>query len=289
MKKRSLHYRSCRTAVSILLTCLLLFALLPTAFAAQEPAVSLESKLDHGQLIVRLYFDNAIGLKDCDLDILYDPDVLAFSYNDIGTDAGMVRMTESNTFTYDLNADSNGLLMWSCVFKTELTDAETFANDVVKPGTVHINDEHFEAQIFYFDVKDAAASQTTIRVKPISSRCVNAYMSVRSYKTQISLNPDADRPTARLEQISSEENALVFGLYLDDAIGLEAWNLQIDYDPAVLEFSSDTLGEDAAAAANLQENYLTSEIYEKETGRLRTGGYFVTALGADAQSGEAAD
>ena len=99
----------------------------------------------------------------------------------------------------------------------------------------------------------------------------------------------AQEPTARLEQLSSGDDLLVFGLYLDDAIGLEAWNLQIGYDPAVLELRGNIPGKDAAAAANLKENYLTSEIYEMETGKLLIGGYFVNALGAAAQSGEAAD
>ena len=96
----------------------------------------------------------------------------------------------------------------------------------------------------------------------------------------------AQEPTARLEQLSSEDDLLVFGLYLDDAIGLEAWNLQIGYDPAVLELRGNIPGKDAAAAANLKENYLTSENYEMETGKLLIGGYFVNALGAAANPGE---
>ena len=181
----------------------MILALSAMAFAAGTPTATLVADpVEDGTLAVHIYFKDAIGLKSVDTQITYDPAVLEFSYNEDGADAEMVGKTKSNSFTSEINP-ADGSIKWAGYFKTELTDAETFAKDAKKAGTVEVNAENFDAQVLYFEVKDATAPSTKIELAVSTASGVEIAGS--SVDAVIAGQPaPIDEPSSE-EQPSSEE------------------------------------------------------------------------------------
>ncbi|MBR5411177.1 MAG: NPXTG-anchored protein [Clostridia bacterium] len=183
----------------------MIFALSALAFAAGTPTVALETKVEDEQVIVSVYFKDSIGLKSWDLNLTYDASVLEFSYNDPGADAAQVGLTKSNSYTDEVNPTS-GLIKWSGYFKTELTDAKTFADDVKKKtDTVDINSDYFEAVILVFDIINADATSTDLQVEV--TNCGGVELTAGE-KTTVALKEEQEEPSsAEQEEPSSSEEA----------------------------------------------------------------------------------
>ncbi len=186
----------------------MIFALSALAFAAGTPTVVIEAKkADAKTVALYVYLKDAIGLKSLDTEITYDAAVLEFSYDEEGADAAQVGQTKKNTWNSDYNAETAGLIKWSAYFKTELTDAATFANDAKKEGTVDINAENFEAIVFYFDIKDANAENTAFEVTVTNKDGVELVAGEKATVTLKEKQEEPEPSSAEQEEPSSSEAA----------------------------------------------------------------------------------
>ena len=181
----------------------MILALSAMAFAAGTPTATLVADpVEDGMIAVHIYFKDAIGLKSVDTQITYDPAVLTYSYNEDGADAAQVGKTKGNSFTSEINP-ADGSIKWAGYFKTELTDAETFAKDSKKSSDpANVNAENFDAQVLYFEVKDATAPSTKIELAVSTASGVEIAGS--SVDAVIAGQPPVDEPSSE-EQPSSEE------------------------------------------------------------------------------------
>ena len=143
------------------------------AFAAEPQLALVPGEVEDGAIAVAVVFKGSVGLKSWDAKITYDKDVLEYDYADDGSDGAQIADTKSNSFTYEVNPEEDGLINCSGYFKTELTSAADAAADAKKGKTVAINDAAFEAVILYFSVKNADATSTELKVEVTSNSGVN--------------------------------------------------------------------------------------------------------------------
>jgi|GEM_PF-954489 len=138
------------------------------------PWVTIETDwvMNYDQTIaVKVYFENAIGLNSWDLLLTYDADIFDFDEKALGADAKQVKyycISDYNTFDDFYNDFTDGENRVSGYFKENLWTAEEFLANSNRDGDCIVNDEKFEAAVFYLEVEDPVAfnsEEITIRVK----------------------------------------------------------------------------------------------------------------------------
>ncbi len=138
------------------------------------PWVTIETDwvMNYDQTIaVKVYFENAIGLNSWDLLLTYDADIFDFDEKALGADAKQVWdycISDYNTFDDYYNDFTDGENRVSGYFKENLWTAEEFLANSNRDGDCIVNDEKFEAAVFYLEVEDPVAfnsEEITIHVK----------------------------------------------------------------------------------------------------------------------------
>ena len=156
---------------------MLVLSLSVCAFAAQSAEtgeVKIESDWvidEYGSIAVKVYFVNAVDLKSWDLKLNYDADMFDYADKEMGADAVQVKdncKADLNSFTDESNPEVDGEIRVGGYFKEVLWTSEQFLESSGRGKECIVNDEKFEAAIFYLDVEDKDAFEqngTTITIE----------------------------------------------------------------------------------------------------------------------------
>ena len=158
--------------VAVMLVC----SLTVCAFAAQSAdtgAVKIESDWvldEYNSIAVYVYFVDAVELQSWNLQLKYDADMFKYADKAAGADAIQVDNCKAdlNTFTDESNGGVDGTIEVGGYFKATLWTAEDFLAASARGKQCVVNDEKFEATIFYLDVEDIEAfnsEDTTITIE----------------------------------------------------------------------------------------------------------------------------
>ncbi|MBE6813653.1 MAG: hypothetical protein E7523_12350 [Ruminococcaceae bacterium] len=124
-----------------------------------------------GCIAVKVYFVDAVDLKSWTLWLTYDADIFDFAHNAVGADAQQVQKNCDemyNAFTDESNPSVDGKIEGGGYFKDVLWPAEDFLAASLPGKECIINDEKFEAAVFYLEVEDVntyKTSATTISIE----------------------------------------------------------------------------------------------------------------------------
>ncbi len=140
----------------------------PTANTAYQVTLKDGSEAGYGYALV-LSIENGVGLKAGGVLINYDPAVLVYADDNAeGSDAAaMSKLIKSaNSFTYEANGDTEGVIDVGFYFKENLWTTEEFLAN--KKGNASEDDvkaievNSFELVEFYFDLADGASADDIV-------------------------------------------------------------------------------------------------------------------------------
>ncbi len=190
---------------------MLVLSLSVCAFAAQSAEtgdVKIESDwvIDSwGTIAVKVYFTDAVDLKSWDLKLNYDADMFDFDMKEVGADAKAVQTycdSTKNSFTDESNPNSDGEIKVGGYFKEVLWTAEDFLAASTRAGDCIVNDEKFEASIFYLKVVDTEGFEKNGTTITISGGMT--FAAAKEVSDSITKEGEATEPSTEPTEPSTE-------------------------------------------------------------------------------------
>ncbi len=193
---------------------MLVLSLSVCAFAAQSAEtgdIAIESDWTVGvkggknYIIVKVYFTDAVDLKSWDLKLNYDADMFNFMSKGAGADAKAVQSyceSTANSFTDESNPNSDGEIKVGGYFKEVLWTAEQFLENSNFEGDCIVNDEKFEASIFYLEVEDMDAFEKNGTTITISGGMT--FAAAKEVSDSITKEGEATEPSTEPTEPSTE-------------------------------------------------------------------------------------
>ena len=218
-----------------------------------------------------LVLADAMGLTAFDLDITYDPEVLAFANGDdetayYGEDAAAGREGDEYFYTHSFNGTEAGLVKYGGYFFDPLEE------------------NWFSAAILDFDVLDNACGSTEIGMT--LTNAAGTELAALSF-TLVLGDPtvgDADPAVMLMDELVDSDEWVRMSLLFAGAQGLESLDLEISYDPEVLSFDNEEddaeeyYGMDAFTRRLADPDFYTHAFTLQEPGLVKYAGFFYDSL-----------